>query len=84
MSGRVFAGLFLIIVGAWIYLSHLGILNFSRDWPIILIIFGLYLILKREKRKRNEKIRKVLEKLDKGEIDSETALREIKGGKESE
>ncbi len=84
MSGRVFAGLFLIIVGVWIYLSHLGILNFSRDWPIILIIFGLYLILKREKRKRNEKIRKVLEKLDKGEIDSETALREIKGGKESE
>ncbi len=38
------AGLILILFGGWIWLTNLEAISFDwgRDWPVILIILGLY------------------------------------------
>jgi len=45
---RISGGLFLIIVGLLIWLSNLGILHIAwqRDWPVLLIIIGLFELVK--------------------------------------
>jgi len=83
MRSRTFFGLLLVIVGAWILLSNFGILNFGRDWPLILIIIGFYFLVRpSNKKSRKPDIRKILDKLEKGEIDSQTAARLIKEEKD--
>ena len=41
-------GVILVIIGLWIWFSHMGVsfLSFGRDWPIILIIWGIWVIIK--------------------------------------
>jgi hypothetical protein len=45
---RIRWGIVLVIIGLWIWFSHMGIpfLSFGRDWPIILIIWGIWVIIK--------------------------------------
>ena len=45
---RIWWGIVLVIIGLWIWFSHMGIsfLSFGRDWPIILIIWGIWIITK--------------------------------------
>lgn len=45
---RICWGIILVIIGLWIWFSHMGIpfLSFSRDWPIILIVWGIWRIIK--------------------------------------
>ena len=58
-SGRVVAGLLLIVIGAYFMLAELNILpdwfSIFKFWPAILIVFGIIIILKSGKKKRFEK-----------------------------
>jgi len=79
MWSRTFWGLLLVVIGACILLSNFGILNFDRDWPFILIIMGFYLLVRPSgKKPKKPDVRKILDRLEKGEIDSQTAARLIK------
>ncbi len=44
--------LLLILVGGWIWASNYGITVFSfyRDWPIIIVIVGIYIFFKIRRR----------------------------------
>lgn len=50
--GLLFA-IFLILIGVWIWASNYGITVFSfyRDWPIIIVLIGIYIFLKLRRRK---------------------------------
>jgi hypothetical protein len=43
----------MILVGAWIWASNYGIIIFSfyRDWPILIVLVGLFIFLKLRRRK---------------------------------
>ena len=60
-------GLLLIIIGAFLLLStyNISVFQFSRDWPWILVITGLFVLLKRESRCHNPFISINTEKKDK-------------------
>jgi len=53
MGCSMWFALFLIFIGAWIWASNHGITIFSfyRDWPVIIIIIGLYLFIKLRRRR---------------------------------
>lgn len=79
MKGKIFISLILIVIGLWIWLSNMGILNFSRDWPFILILVGIYLLFKGESRRKTTKnVREILTRLEKGEISAKDALEKLK------
>ncbi len=48
MSGRLFWGIVFVISGILLWLSKFGYFKFDldRDWPIFVILLGVYLILK--------------------------------------
>ncbi|MEN3045023.1 MAG: hypothetical protein ABDH37_07420 [Candidatus Hydrothermales bacterium] len=81
-------GIFLIILGLFIWFLNLGIFSFwnwKRDWPWILIIIGIFSILGYFKRKikrlgkfKKERIKDVIDKLERGEINIEEAIERIK------
>ncbi|MBT9130915.1 MAG: hypothetical protein DDT42_00791 [candidate division WS2 bacterium] len=45
-----FTAFLLVIIGVWIWLTNLEVtffnFEFKRDWPLILIVLGLYWIIK--------------------------------------
>ncbi|MCX7785868.1 MAG: hypothetical protein N2201_06570 [candidate division WOR-3 bacterium] len=41
----------IIIIGFWIWLSNIGLLAFHRDWPWIIILFGIWRLVKALKNK---------------------------------
>lgn len=53
MGCGFFWGILFIIVGFWIWVSNHGlvIFRFSRDWPVLLIVLGVYLILMIRRRR---------------------------------
>jgi hypothetical protein len=72
---RIWWGIILVIIGLWIWFSHMGIpfLSFGRDWPIILIIWGIWIIIKT--------IRKTVgSQRIKGTINNESETKESKDG----
>ncbi|MGB9720682.1 MAG: LiaI-LiaF-like domain-containing protein [bacterium] len=44
----VFDAVFLIVIGALIWASNLGIIHivWRRDWPLIIVLVGLYQLVK--------------------------------------
>ncbi len=46
-------GILLIVVGFWIWASNHNIIvfKFSRDWPILLVLLGIYLIIAIRRRR---------------------------------
>ncbi len=81
---RLWWGLFLLILGVWIWLSQLGVpyVSFSRNWPLILIAFGVYLIVRTLRRKRRDgrgRVRVIIDRLEEGRIGVEEAITEIMG-----
>lgn len=49
----MFPGLLLILIGALILLNNLGVLEggfWKWFWPLVLIIIGVYIILKQDKK----------------------------------
>ncbi len=83
----VFWAVVFIFVGAIIWLGNLGMFDFrwNRDWPILLLIVGLYLLIKaipgRKRRTSKQKgnIGNILSRLQKGEITAEEAAEEMEG-----
>ena len=53
MGCGFWVALFLIVLGAWIWASNYGIVIFSfyRDWPIIIVVIGIYTFIKLRRRK---------------------------------
>jgi len=47
-SGRMWGGLWLIAIGAWLQLVHLGLfgLTFGTSWPLLLIAVGAGMIVR--------------------------------------
>lgn len=76
-------GIFLVLLGAWIWLSALGVpyMNFGRDWPLLVVAFGIYIIYRRIVR-RHRRLRKsasqVITDLESGRIDVDKAVAEIR------
>ncbi|MBM3331063.1 hypothetical protein FJY68_04325 [candidate division WOR-3 bacterium] len=75
-------GIFLVILGAWIWLSALGVpyISFAQNWPLLVVAFGVWLIvhrLARHSRRRRSSVQ-VLSDLEQGRIDVEKAITEIR------
>jgi len=81
MRGKIATGLTLFIIGLWIWLSNMGILNFGRDWPFILVIIGLYFLIEAlipRRRKSKRDLEGILKELEENRITTEEALKKIK------
>jgi len=91
VRGGVKAGIILISLGLLIWLGNMDLLpyiNWKRDWPWILILIGLWLVVKyfvkilsrkgNSIAKKNEKIKKVLDDLESGKISAEEAIKKIR------
>jgi len=84
MSFRLWSAIILIVLGILFWLGKFDIISFywSRDWPVVLIVIGLFSLFNyyaRRLKKRNRTQRSViLRKLDNGEIDAEEAIRRLK------
>lgn len=92
---KFFWGLIVVAIGALIWAGNFGLISFSfqfsRDWPIIIVLLGLSSIWsavfgrqwwghkcgssRREEKKDN--VAKILEALEKGEISAEEAARKM-------
>ncbi|MEO0253998.1 MAG: DUF5668 domain-containing protein [candidate division WOR-3 bacterium] len=76
----------LIFIGLLIWFLNLGYLSFfkwSRDWPLIIVFVGIYMIISslgkrnRIKKSKRRKVLEILERLEKGEINVDEAKKEI-------
>jgi len=75
-------GIFLVLLGAWIWLSALGVpyISFAQNWPLLIVAFGVWLIVRRvarHSRRRRTRV-EVLSDLEQGRIDVEKAIVEIR------
>jgi hypothetical protein len=78
-------GILLILIGLFFWLSNLGLIpgiNFKRDWPLIIIITGLWILISSFKKyfkfKKNKDIKKIIDELEAGKISAEEAIKKIK------
>jgi len=80
---RIFWAIVFIVLGLWIWLSNLGYLYFKRDWPILLVVIGIYLIISGAslsiRRKSRKNVKKVLKDLEEGKITAEEAAKKMRG-----
>lgn len=80
---RLFWGVAIILLGVWLWLSSLGIswISFSRDWPVLLVLFGGYVIyrnIRKLRRKRRRQVRFILDDIESGRVNVEEAIDRIK------
>ena len=75
---RIWWGIVLVIIGLWIWFSHMEIpfLSFGRDWPVILIIWGIWIIVKTIRKTISRQRIKVT-------INNESETKESKDGRKS-
>jgi hypothetical protein len=65
----------IILTGFFFWLCNLGLLHLGRDWPLIIILLGLYALLTIfSKSKRN----RIISDLEKGKISVEQAEERLK------
>ncbi len=71
----IISGIVILLIGVWIWLSHFGIsfISFRRDWPVLIILLGVWIILKSKRRRL-----KIIEDLEKGKIDVEEAIDKLR------
>ncbi|MFO7675749.1 MAG: hypothetical protein R6X12_05500 [bacterium] len=84
---RLFWGSAIVLIGAWIWLSALGVswISFRRDWPILLVALGGYVAWRGARslaRRRRRSVRFVIDDLASGRVDVEEAVSELKGRKQ--
>ncbi len=87
--GAIMWGLFLILVGACILLSNYGLFSFpfklARDWPMILIGWGILKIIDafalsrgvRRQKKTSRPYQEIVCDLEAGKISAQEAIREM-------
>jgi amino acid permease len=82
---RLWWGIIIIIIGLWIWLSSLGVpyISFSKNWPLLIVFLGIYIIIRRLTKRRRYRVRKseVLSDLEKGKIDVDEAVEKLGGNK---
>jgi ABC-type amino acid transport system permease subunit len=76
-------GVFLVLLGAWIWLSALGVpyIDFSRNWPLLIVALGIYVIYRRVvrcRRHHRKTASDVITDLESGKIDVDKAVVEIR------
>ena len=80
-------GIFLILLGLIFWLSNLGLIpgiNWERDWPWILIIIGIWILISsfkkyfKFKKKKNIDVKKIIDELESGKISVEEAIKKLK------
>jgi len=84
MKRRYWWGIILIVIGLWIWLSSLGVpyISFSKNWPLILVFWGFYIIIRRlTRRQRWVRHSQVINDLEKGKINVDEAVNKLKEGK---
>ncbi|MGB9824953.1 MAG: LiaI-LiaF-like domain-containing protein [Candidatus Hydrothermia bacterium] len=91
LGSNIRIGLLFLGIGLLFWMGNLGLLpyiNWSRDWPWILIILGLWMVLRSiagklysPEHKSRKKIGKILNDLESGKISPEEAIKKIKEGK---
>jgi len=75
-------GLICVILGAGIWLLNIygGGFNWGRDWPFLLLVFGLYIFwdhMRKRKKKNGKRVKNILKKLENKEIDFNKAIDEL-------
>ena len=81
---RLWWGVAVLGFGLWIWLSALGVpyISFSRNWPLLIIAFGVLVVVRRVRRivrHRRRQVRYVIDDLEEGKIDVEDAISEMTG-----
>lgn len=79
-------GIALLVIGLWIWLSALGVpyISFSRNWPLLLVALGVYIIVRklvRSRRRRRRSARVIIADIESGRLDVDRAVEEMKGRK---
>jgi len=76
---RIFWGGLFILVGIWVWLSHFGLpfISFKRDWPVLLVIIGLWFVFRPLRKKRKRTI-EIIKDLEQGEINVDEAVNRLK------
>lgn len=82
-------GIFLVVLGLFLWAANAGLVNFvwSRDWPLILVVVGLWMLWEagrrawRRRRRSRANPEKVLRDLEKGKISVEEAEKRLRGEK---
>jgi hypothetical protein len=82
---RVFWGIIVILIGLWVWAGTLGLAEnyrFGRNWPLLLVLLGAYIIYRSVRRWARRRVRKVdvLDELEKGRIDVDEAVERLKQG----
>ncbi|OYD16389.1 hypothetical protein CH330_02950 [candidate division WOR-3 bacterium JGI_Cruoil_03_51_56] len=82
---RIWCGIVIMVVGLWIWLSCLGVpyISFSKNWPLLLIALGIYIIARRVRKavRTHRSAGVIINDLEDGKINAEDAISEIKRGK---
>jgi len=82
MRRNIGCGSVLVVLGLWLWLSalHVPLMNFGRDWPLILVVFGAAVIVRRlvRQHRRRKSAAEVISDLERGRIDPEQAISEIR------
>ena len=75
-------GIMLVIFGAVVWILNFtgNGWNWSRDWPFLVLLFGVYEISKyyrRTRGKSDNRLKKILSDVEKGKLKAEDALRKM-------
>jgi hypothetical protein len=66
---------FIVSIGLFFWLCNLGVLQLERDWPLLIIIIGIFILLSIFSRSKKYKI---IRDLEKGNISAEEAEKRLK------
>jgi len=82
---RLKFGLLLLVIGLWLWLSNLGVpyIAFNRNWPLLLVAFGVYVVVRMatRHRRRRRTSAEILEELEHGRIGVDEAVERIRRGR---
>jgi hypothetical protein len=83
MRRTLWWGLTLVVIGLWIWLSALGVpyIAFSRNWPLLIVALGIYIVahrIQRYRRWHRKSASAVISDLESGRIDADKAVEEIR------
>jgi|GEM_PF-633307 hypothetical protein len=80
---RVFWGVIIILIGLWVWAGTLGLpenFRFGRNWPLLLVLLGAYVIYRAVRswaRSRRPKV-DILSDLERGRINVDEAVERLK------
>jgi len=82
---RLRFGLVVLGLGLWLWLSNLGVpyVTFSRNWPLLLVALGVYVVVRVATRRRYRRRTRaeILDDLEAGRINVEQAVDKLRRGR---